>query len=66
MPLQLAKLRTLKLGVGTGAAKTYNWRNKQALNGRSFTCLEQKTSASAAILASPLLVLVAVIFNAIH
>jgi len=63
---QLAKLRTVKLGDGTGTAVTYNWRNKQALNDRTFKHFKLKTkkSASAATLASPLLILVAVIVNA--
>lgn len=52
---QLAALRTVKLGDGTGVALTFNWRNKQDLNGREFTCI----SSSAALLSSYLLVFLA-------
>jgi len=63
---QLAKLRTVKLGDGSEDAMTFNWRNKQALEGRTFKLLKMKTSASAATVASPLLVVLAVIINAFH
>lgn len=63
---QLAKLRTVKLGDGTKDAVTFNWRNKQALNDRTFTHLKMKTSSSVATVTSPLLILLAVIINAFH
>ncbi|XP_063674065.1 carbonic anhydrase 2-like [Bolinopsis microptera] len=63
---QLAKLRVVKLGDGTGDAKTFNWRNKQDLNERTFKHYKMKTSASAATVISPLLALLALIVNVFY
>jgi len=63
---QLAKLRAVKLGDGSGDAKTFNWRNKQDLNDRTFKHYKMKTSASAATVISPLLALMAVMVNVFY
>ena len=63
---QLAKLRAVKLGDGAGDAKTFNWRNKQDLNDRTFKHYKMKTSASAATVISPLLALMAVMVNVFY
>lgn len=52
---QLESLRTMKLGSGSSDAKTYNWRSIQTTGDRTFT--HYKSSARAALLASPLLLL---------
>jgi len=60
---QLAELRTVKLGDGTGSAKAYNFRDKQALNGRSFTHLK---ASAAHLISSPLLILLAAMIITLH
>lgn len=63
---QLAELRTVKLGDGSAPAKTYNFREKQALNGRTFKRIKVKSSASAAAFSAPLLLLLAVFSMTLH
>jgi len=53
---QLASLRTLKLGSGSGTAKTYNWREEQDLNSRNIT---KYTSGGARVVFAPLLLVLA-------
>lgn len=54
---QLEALRTIALGNGTAEAKTFNWRDTQDTNDRTFICYELDSGAIAA-LTSPLLLLV--------
>ena len=63
---QVASLRLVNLGDGTADAKTLNWREKQALNDRTFTLWKTSSSASFAALISPPILLLAFLVNLIH